>query len=105
MLDAQLLAEVYLAMTRGQESLDDRYHRFPMAIVDGTLAAGDPGLGARPASIGRGAGSASGYLAELQRGMPRLCLSVGCADAMTSGVRNIAVTSPGTMSSLPRPWW
>src|SRR5207248_1199506 len=38
MLDAQLLAEVYLAMTRGQESLTIDI-AVPMAIVDGMLAA------------------------------------------------------------------
>src|ERR1700674_5222079 len=38
MLDAQLLAEVYLAMTRGQESLTINI-AVPMTIVDGTLAA------------------------------------------------------------------
>ena len=37
MLDAQLLAEVYLAMTRGQESLTIDI-AVPMAIVDGMLA-------------------------------------------------------------------
>jgi DNA polymerase-3 subunit epsilon len=38
MLDAQLLAEVYLAMTRGQETLTIDII-VPMAIVDGTLIA------------------------------------------------------------------
>jgi DNA polymerase-3 subunit epsilon len=38
MLDAQLLAEVYLAMTRGQETLTIDIV-VPMAIVDGTLTA------------------------------------------------------------------
>src|SRR5438128_6319517 len=38
MLDAQLLAEVYLAMTRGQESLTIDI-AVPMAIIDGMLAA------------------------------------------------------------------
>ncbi len=37
MLDAQLLAEVYLAMTRGQDSLTIDI-AVPMTIVDGTLA-------------------------------------------------------------------
>jgi DNA polymerase-3 subunit epsilon len=38
MLDAQLLAEVYLAMTRGQETLTIDIV-VPMAIIDGTLTA------------------------------------------------------------------
>ena len=75
MLDAQLLAEVYLAMTRGQESLTIDIV-VPMAIVDGTLAA------ETLASVRVLLPSADeldlhqAYLAELQRECRGACLWV-----------------------------
>ena len=75
MLDAQLLAEVYLAMTRGQESLTIDIV-VPMAIVDGTLAA------ETLASVRVLLPSAEeldlhqAYLAELQRECRGACLWV-----------------------------
>lgn len=75
MLDAQLLAEVYLAMTRGQESLTIDIV-VPMAIVDGTLTA------ETLASVRVLLPSAEeldlhrSYLAELQRECRGACLWV-----------------------------
>jgi DNA polymerase-3 subunit epsilon len=75
MLDAQLLAEVYLAMTRGQESLTIDIV-VPMAIVDGGLAA------ETLASVRVLLPSAEeldlhqAYLAELQRECRGACLWV-----------------------------
>jgi DNA polymerase-3 subunit epsilon len=75
MLDAQLLAEVYLAMTRGQDSLTIDIV-VPMAIVDGTLAT------EALAAVRVLAPSADelelhqAYLAELQRESRGACLWV-----------------------------
>ena len=75
MLDAQLLAEVYLAMTRGQETLTIDII-VPMAIVDGTLT------GEALAEVRVLMPSADeldlhhAYLAELQRECRGACLWV-----------------------------
>ena len=75
MLDAQLLAEVYLAMTRGQESLTIDIV-VPMTLIDGTLA--EETLAAvrvlMPSSDELDLHQA--YLAELQRESRGTCLWV-----------------------------
>jgi DNA polymerase III subunit epsilon len=78
MLDAQLLAEVYLAMTRGQDSLTIDIV-VPMAIVGGTLAMG------ALAAVRVLAPSADelelhhAYLGELQRESRGACLWIALA--------------------------
>ena len=75
MLDAQLLAEVYLAMTRGQDSLTIDIV-VPMAIVDGTLAT-EALAGVRVlAPSADELELHQAYLAELQRESRGACLWV-----------------------------
>jgi DNA polymerase-3 subunit epsilon len=75
MLDAQLLAEVYLAMTRGQESLTIDI-AIPMAIIDGTFA--EETLAAVRVLVpsAEELDLHQAYLAELQRECRGVCLWV-----------------------------
>jgi len=75
MLDAQLLAEVYLAMTRGQESLTIDIV-VPMAIVDGTLAAETLASVRVLLPSAEELDQHHAYLAELQRECRGACLWV-----------------------------
>jgi DNA polymerase III subunit epsilon len=75
MLDAQLLAEVYLAMTRGQDSLTIDI-AVPMAIVDGTLAMETLAAVRVLTPSADELGLHLAYLAELQRESRGACLWV-----------------------------
>jgi DNA polymerase-3 subunit epsilon len=75
MLDAQLLAEVYLAMTRGQDSLTIDI-AVPMAIVDGTLATETLAAVRVLTPLADELELHRAYLAELQRESRGVCLWV-----------------------------
>jgi DNA polymerase III subunit epsilon len=78
MLDAQLLAEVYLAMTRGQDSLTIDI-AVPMALVDGSLATEVLAAVRVLMPSADELDSHRAYLAELQRESRGACLWVALA--------------------------
>jgi DNA polymerase-3 subunit epsilon len=78
MLDAQLLGEVYLAMTRGQESLTIDIV-VPMAMIDGNLAAETLATVRVLLPSAEELDLHQAYLAELQRECRGACLWVSLA--------------------------